>query len=177
MVATTLDAPRTNVGEAEVKTRYNPKWHCPAQRFRTMGRLRTILAPDHPRWQRSYAYEAKSGEFRSRLDDQIVIVFGILGAWFQAMENGTACERLPDPNFIVPSGRPPITEYLLQNLIVALDKEMDKDAFGTHGRKLGANAGSEFCRLDLLQQRALVQDLASVLLSNDEIFWPTGGPS
>ncbi len=177
MVATILGAPIAAVEELEVKTRYSPKWHCPNQRYRTMGRLRTILAPQWPAWERSDAHKASPREYRERLEEQVTVIFGILEVWFQAMENGTACERLPDPNFVVPSGRPPITEFLLQNLIVALDKEMDEDAFGTHGKRLGANAGSEFYRLDPVQQRALTQDLMSVLLSDDEIFWPTGGLS
>lgn len=177
MVATVLDAPRIAVGEVEAKTRYNPRWHCPNQRYRTMGRLRTILAPDHPRWQRADVHKAGRGEYRRSLEEQATAVFSILEAWFQAMENGTACERLPDPDFLAPQGRPPITDFLCKQLIAALDREMDEDAFGSQGKKLGADAGSEFCRLDPTQQRVLAQELMIVLLSGDEIFWPTGRPN
>lgn len=100
---------------------------------------------------------------------QIEAVFAVLEDWFQAMENGTAHHRLPDPNFKPPPGRPEITEELVEELIQELDREMDMDALGSRGQYYGADASCEFHRLAYPQRVALIQQLLGVLLSDEEI--------
>ena len=109
------------------------------------------------------------GEDREVAQEQIDTVFAILEDWFQAIENGTASHRLPDPAFEPPPGKPAITEPLVEEFIKELDREIDIDAFGSQGRKYGADATSEFHRLAYPQRVALVQQLMVGLLSQEEI--------
>ncbi|MFQ5933111.1 MAG: hypothetical protein ACE5KI_00530 [Dehalococcoidia bacterium] len=108
-------------------------------------------------------------EQRKLAQEQIDTVFDILEDWFQAIEDGTAHHRLPDPTFESPPGRPAITEELVNEFIRGLDREIDTDAFGSQGRKYEADASSEFHRLDYPQRVALVQQLMTVLLSEEEM--------
>ncbi|MEE9199196.1 MAG: hypothetical protein V3U26_05310 [Dehalococcoidia bacterium] len=101
--------------------------------------------------------------------EQVDTLFATLEDWFQAIENGTAHHRLPDPSFEPPPGRPAITEVLVEEFIKELDREINTDAFGSQGRKYGADASSEFHRLDYPQRVALVQQLMGVLLSEKEM--------
>ena len=110
-----------------------------------------------------------SPELREVTQEQVVTVFAILEEWFQAMENGTAHHRLPDPNFVPSPGRPAISEALVEEFISQLDREIDTDAFDTQGRKYGADASCEFNRLAYPQRLALVQQLMGALLSDEEM--------
>ena len=108
-------------------------------------------------------------EEREVAQDQIATVFGILEDWFQAIEAETAHHRLPDPTFQSPLGRPEVTESLVEEFIKELDREIDTDAFGSQGRSYGADASSEFHRLDYPQRQALVQEIMLVVLSPEEM--------
>ncbi|MFQ5872232.1 MAG: hypothetical protein ACE5JL_00320 [Dehalococcoidia bacterium] len=110
-----------------------------------------------------------SPEERKVAQEQIDTVFSILEDWYQAIEDGTAHHRLPDPTFQAPPGKPAITEDLVDEFIKELDREIDTDAFGSQGRKYGADASSEFHRLDYPQRVALVQQLMRALLSDEEM--------
>ena len=112
---------------------------------------------------------ATQTEEREVLQEQIDTVFEILEDWYQGIENGTAHYRLPDPTFEPPRGRPTITEQLVEEFIKELDREINIDAFGVQGRRYGADASSEFHRLDSPQRVALVQQLMMVLLNEKEI--------
>ena len=101
--------------------------------------------------------------------EQVETVFAILEDWFQALEEGTACHRLPDPAFVPPQGRPALNEKLVEQFIRELDREMAEDAFGSQGHKYGVNATCDFCRLEYPQQVALVQQIMGVVLSKEEI--------
>ena len=114
-------------------------------------------------------YQVASPEERQIVQEQIDAVFAILEDWFQAIENGTAHHRLPDPSFVPPPGRPPITEVQVEEFIKELDREIDTDALASRGRFYGADASSEFHRLAYPQQVALVQQLMTILLSEGEI--------
>ena len=108
-------------------------------------------------------------EEREVAQEQIATVFGILEDWFQAIEEGNAHHRLPDPTFESPPGRPDVTELLVEEFIKELDREIDTDAFGSQGRSYGADASSEFHRLEYAQRQALVQELITVVLSPEEM--------
>jgi len=108
-------------------------------------------------------------EERDVLQEQIDTVFEILESWFLAIENGTADHRLPDPSFEPPEGRPPMSEALVEEFIIELDREIDTDAFGFQGLKYGADASSEFHRLAFPQRLALVQQLMTVVLNESEM--------
>ena len=110
-----------------------------------------------------------SPEGKEVAQEQIDAAFAILEDWFQAMENGTAPHRLPDPTFVPPPGRPAVTEALMEEFIKELDREMDTDAFGIQGRKYGADASCEFHRLAYPKRVALVQQLMGVVLSEGEM--------
>ena len=114
-------------------------------------------------------FSVPSNEEREVAQQQIEAVFTILEDWFQAIEDGTAEHRLPDPNFQSPPGRPAITDELVEEFIKELDREMDTDAFGAQGRKYGADATCEFHRLAHPQKVALVQQLMGVLLNEKEM--------
>ena len=111
---------------------------------------------------------ATSPEKREVEQEQVRDVFAILEDWFQAVEDGTAEHRLPDPTFTSPSGRPAITETLVEEFISHLDREMDTDAFGVQGKKYEADASCEFHRLAYPQRVALIQELMGVLLTEQE---------
>ena len=100
---------------------------------------------------------------------QIDSVFETLEVWFQAIEDGTAEHRLPDPGFTPPPGRPAITDALVDEFISELDREIDIDAFGYQGQKYKADATSEFHRLAQPQRMALIQDLLRVLKTDEEM--------
>ena len=108
-------------------------------------------------------------EYKKAAQEQIDIVFSILEDWYQAIEDGTAHNRLPDVTFEPPIGRPAITEELVEEFVKELDREMDTDALGHQGMKYGADASCEFSRLDYPQRLALVQQLMVVMLSEKEI--------
>ena len=110
-----------------------------------------------------------SSEDREAAQEQIEAVFAILEDWYQAIENGTADHRLPDPTFVPPPGRPPITEALVEEFIRELDREIDIDALGSRGKSYKADASSEFHRLAYPQRLALIQALMRVLLSEEEM--------
>ncbi len=108
-------------------------------------------------------------EKREVLLEQVRAVFVILEDWFQALEDGTVEHRLPDPTFTSPSGRPVITEILVEEFNSHLDREMDTDAFGAQGKKYEADASCEFHRLAYPQRVALIQHLMGVLLTEEEV--------
>ena len=110
-----------------------------------------------------------SPEKREVSQEQIDAVFAVLEDWFQAIEDGKADHRLPDPAFVLPPGRPAITAELVAEFTRELDREMDTDAFGVQGRKFGADASCEFHRLADPQRVALVQQLMGVLLTEEEM--------
>ena len=114
-------------------------------------------------------YPIASPEERQVAQEQIDAVFAVLEDWFLAIEDGTADQRLPDPNFEPPPGRPAITEAMVEEFIKELDREIDTDAFGSQGRNYGADASSEFHRLAYPQRVVLIQQLIGVLLSESEM--------
>ena len=112
---------------------------------------------------------AISPEKREVAQEQIDAVFAILEDWFQAIEDGSAEHRLPDPTFVPPPGRPGITEALVDEFIRELDREIDTDALASRGKHFGADASGEFHRLAHPQRVALMQQLMGVVLSEDEM--------
>ena len=112
---------------------------------------------------------ATSPEKRQVAQEQIAAVFTILEDWFQAIEDGTAEHRLPDPTFVTPPGRPEITDGLVDELIRELDREIDTDALATRGKQFGADASSEFHRLAHPQRVALVQQLMGTVMSEGDV--------
>ena len=112
---------------------------------------------------------ATSPEKREVEQEQVRAIFAILEDWFQALEDGTAGHRLPDPTFTSPSGRPAITETLVEEFINELDREIDTDAFGVQGKKYKADASCEFHRLAYPQRVALIQHLMGALLTEHEV--------
>lgn len=89
----------------------------------------------------------------------------ILQDWFQALENGTAEYRNPDPRFVRPNDKPPYTDEEVDRVIAALDEEIDGEIQRnkSHWAAKGIQIGSAFARLAPLQRRALVEDLARVV--------------
>lgn len=110
-----------------------------------------------------------SPEYRELEQEQARIVFEVLEEWFKALEDGSASNRFPDHRFVSPVDRPEITEELVGQLIAGLDREMEIDAFDRQGKKFGATAATEFCRLDYPQRLALTQRLIEILLSKEQM--------
>ena len=118
---------------------------------------------------RDYRDTIVSPEYRELEQHQARAVFTLLEDWYQAMDDGSAGNRLPDPAFIVPKGRPEITEDLVERTIAEIDLELEIDAFDRQGKKFGANAATAFRRLEYPQKLALTQMLINVLLSTEQL--------
>lgn len=108
-------------------------------------------------------------EYRQVFKEQTEAIFNLLKMWFDALEDGIVHLRNPNPNFDTSFGRPSITKSQVNSVIDVLDQEMEKEAFGRHGRKYKVDASCDFSRLAYPQRLALVQDLHSILLSEDEM--------
>lgn len=100
----------------------------------------------------------------------------VLEDWFQALEDGTAEYRFPDPRFVRPSKPPlseeeytqkplpPYTDEDVDRIVAAIDEEIQGEIARntTHWRAKGIQTDSGFLRLGPLQRRALVEELARV---------------
>ena len=96
----------------------------------------------------------------------VAAIIFLLDDWLQAMENGTAHLRLPDPTYVRPNGKPAWTQDDLDTLIRDLDAEIDQEVTRLPGTSVGAQAGPGFSRLALPQRLALAQHLETVLERN-----------
>jgi len=98
----------------------------------------------------------------------VAAVIFLLDDWLQAMENGTAHHRLPDPNYVRSNGKPTWTEDELDTLIRDLDAEIDQEVTRLPGTSVGAKAGPGFSRLALPQRLALAQQLDNLVQRHQE---------
>lgn len=93
----------------------------------------------------------------------VAAVIFLLDDWLQAIENGTAHLRMPDPNYVRPGGKPVWTEEELDALIRDIDAEVDQEVQRAPGTSVGARAGPGFVRLAVSQRLALAQQLEMLL--------------
>lgn len=93
----------------------------------------------------------------------VAAVIFLLHDWLQAMENGSADLRLPDPNYVRPSAKAMWTEQGLDTLIRDIDAEIDQEVTRLPGTSVGAKAGPGFHRLAFPQRFALAQQLETLL--------------
>ena len=110
----------------------------------------------------------------------VAAVILLLDDWLQAMENGTAHLRLPDPDYVRPNDKPVWTVEQLDTLIRDLDAEIDQEVTRLPGTSVGAQAGPGFSRLALLQRLALAQHLEATMEQHQETlkgFEPSPTPA
>ena len=167
MVTPTMSAQAIIFEEPKPKNRFNPIWLCPMQKEDVRRILAKMVAPQRgqiigPPWVQ--------GTQRMRCESQITALFDLLQNWFEALEDGSTGDRLPDPRFEFPPGRPVITEELVMAVITELDQKIGEEVFGLQGRKYKADANSGFDRLGPRQQMTLVQKLMALLLSPEELW-------
>lgn len=103
-------------------------------------------------------------------DPGVAAVIFLLDDWLQAMENGTAHLRMPDPNYVRPGGKPAWTEEELDTLIHDIDAEVDQEVHRAPGTTVGAKAGPGFARLMVPQRLALAQQLEMMLEQHQGAF-------
>lgn len=82
----------------------------------------------------------------------------VINDWFDAMEAGEAVARFPDPNY-----PKQWTEDRIDELILAIDKEYNHEAFGWAKDAYKVVAGPDFFRLEPLQRLAFIQDLHRIV--------------
>lgn len=100
---------------------------------------------------------------QKRDDAKTAALFALLENWFLALEDGSVLFRYPDPAYTAPEGWPEVTETLVNELILELDKELNQDADGYQGQKVGATARTDMYRLAYPQRLALVQAIQTLL--------------
>ena len=91
-------------------------------------------------------------------------VHAVLRDWFNALEDGSASYRMPDPDYARPPGKAPWTEEDLERLIREVDEyvwQQKSWAQGTHHKDYDAGPG--FDRLAPAQRLAFAQDLERAL--------------
>lgn len=96
-------------------------------------------------------------------------VHTVLQSWFDAMQDGTAVHRLPDPGYQRPPEKEPWTEADLERLVTEIDTYVEQQMGWANGvdyaREGGANfdAGPGYARLAPAQRLAFAQDLERVV--------------
>lgn len=98
----------------------------------------------------------------------VAAVIFLLDDWLNAMKQGTAHLRFPDPNYVRPRGLPKWTEEELDTLIRDIDYEVDQEVNRAPGTSVGARAGPGFYRLAVPQRLALAQQLEAVLEQHED---------
>ncbi|MEK7214584.1 MAG: hypothetical protein AAB289_03190 [Chloroflexota bacterium] len=93
----------------------------------------------------------------------------VLDDWFRAIESGGADQRLPDPRYERPEGKPLWTDEQLERLVaVAIDDYVDRQrSWMRNNRNIATDAHCGFGRLGSLQRLALAQDLEAVCVRYD----------
>lgn len=106
-------------------------------------------------------------------DPCVEAVVALLSDWFNAIEDGTAHFRLPDPNHQRRNGLPPWTDAELETAMLAIDAKVGVELHWAKANKLMmCTAGPGFIRLPVEQRRAMCQQLDAVLAKFDN---GTGG--
>lgn len=99
------------------------------------------------------------------LDPRVNAVILLLEDWIVSLENKTAEQHLPDPAYKRTDNKPTWSDDELNNLILALDREFDKELSWARlpSGSIHADAGPGFHRLQPLQRLALAQDLDRIM--------------
>jgi hypothetical protein len=97
-------------------------------------------------------------------DRLITLTIGVLEDWYQAVENGSASYRFPSAD------GDPRSDDDIDRIIAAIDEEIDGEIERnqSHWNAKGIFRGSGFIRLQPLQRRALVEDLARAVAAAKE---------
>lgn len=94
----------------------------------------------------------------------------LLEDWFQAMDDGRALLRQPDPGYQRSRGRPQWTEEELDRLVRDIDAEIDQEVNRAPGTSTGSKLGAGFTRLPLPQRLALAQQLDALLQEHEAVL-------
>jgi hypothetical protein len=102
-------------------------------------------------------------------------VHRVLEDWMEAIEDGTATQRLPRPNYTRPDGKPLWTEAQLEELVgEAIDDYVDRQRdWMRRNRNIATDSDPGYRRLDGPQRLALAQDLLEVCVQFEQ---STGTP-
>lgn len=96
--------------------------------------------------------------------ENVAKVWEMVQEWFEAMESGEAWNRYPDPDWVDPPGRKPLTQEVADAMI----DEMDAD-FDLEKNRYPDGRGPEFKRLPPHARLALAQGLRAILKTPGEI--------
>lgn len=102
----------------------------------------------------------------------------VLEDWFNALEDGSAFSRLPDPAYKRPDDKPMWTDEQLDNLVCdAIDAYVDHQRSWIElNRHIKTDTHCGFQRLDAPQRLAFAQDLERVMVRFDVATGDTPAP-
>lgn len=98
--------------------------------------------------------------------ENIFDAYAILIRWFGYMQRGEAALKYPDPKFVPPPGRKPLTQELADQIIAEIteDYDIEYSRFPSESK-----LGPGFDRLPSHSRIAMAQELYRVLKLEDEI--------
>ena len=105
------------------------------------------------------------------LSEQDHAIHDVLRDWFEAMQDGTAHYRMPDPSYKRPPGTEEWTNGRLAIMLDNLDEYVIAKPQRDYARTnygIGADASPGFMRLGHAQRVALAQDLERAILAHPE---------
>ncbi len=91
---------------------------------------------------------------------------------FDLLEAGEIAHLLPDPFFVRPGGKPPLSDADVDRIIAAIDSEYHAEmerSPGHHKNRSGATEHTDLWRLPPLARRALVEQLAIIMERHQSI--------
>lgn len=91
--------------------------------------------------------------------------YAVIIKWFRLMESGEADSRYPDPHWQPAAGRPPLTQFLADQIVAELDAdyEIERARFPSTG------LGPGFTRLAPHARLTFAQELSGVMKSEAEL--------
>ena len=103
-------------------------------------------------------------------NEEVCAITDVLQGWFEALEQGTAHLRLPDPAYQRRGNKPFWTPEELETLIEAIDTRIDRElSWAGKNKQMMCTAGSGFHRLELPQRLAMAQALDAVLAEYEAV--------
>ena len=108
-------------------------------------------------------------EHIQHLSEQDKAIHAVLQDWFDALQDGSAHKRMPDPGYQRPEGAEPWTNGRLATLLTEIDEYTWKQAGWVQSvRHETYDAGPGYMRLGHAQRVALAQDLERAILAHPE---------
>lgn len=102
---------------------------------------------------------------------QLYAIHEVLRDWFDALQDGTAHYRMPDPSYKRPEGCEPWTNGRIATMLLDIDEYVAAPAQRNYAKAnygIVADAGPGYMRLEHAQRIALAQDLERAILAHPE---------